>query len=69
VDALRNRLHAELTEDGEQPTAANAIRENVRRLRKAFAGSRYEIVNYPTIGYELIVVDALSTLLMSPLTD
>jgi hypothetical protein len=69
VDALRNRLHAELYCDGEQPTAANAIRENVRRLRKALAGSRYEIVNYPRIGYELIVVDALSTLLISPLTD
>jgi hypothetical protein len=39
------------------------------RLRKALAGSRYEIVNYPAIGYELIVVDALSTLLISPLTD
>jgi hypothetical protein len=35
--------------------AANAVRENVRRLRKALAGSRYEIVNHPTLGYELIV--------------
>jgi hypothetical protein len=29
----------------------------VRRLRKALAGSRYEVVNHPTLGYELIVVD------------
>jgi hypothetical protein len=37
--------------------AANAVRENVRRLRKALAGSRYEIVNHPTLAYELIVAD------------
>ena len=43
----------------EQPVAANAARETVRRLRKALAGSRYEIVNHPTIGYELIVGDVL----------
>jgi hypothetical protein len=30
---------------------------DVRRLRKAPAGSRYEIVNHPTFGYELIVGD------------
>jgi hypothetical protein len=39
----------------EQPLAANAVRENVRRLRRALTGSRYEIVNHPTLGYELIV--------------
>jgi hypothetical protein len=36
-----------------------AQRENVRRLRKVLAGSRYEIVNHPTLGYELIVADTL----------
>ena len=30
-------------------------RESVRQLRKLLAGSRYQIVNYRTIGYELIV--------------
>jgi hypothetical protein len=44
-----DRLHAE------QPLVANVAKENVRRLRKALAGSRYEIVNHPTLGYELIV--------------
>jgi hypothetical protein len=41
--------------EGEEPLAPNAVRENVRRLRKARAGSRYEIINHPTLGYELIV--------------
>jgi hypothetical protein len=52
-----DRIQTELYDETEQPVAANAVRENVRRLRKALAGSRYEIVNHPTIGYELIVVD------------
>ena len=53
-----DRIQAELYDDAmEQPLAANAVRENVRRLRKVLAGSRYEIVNHPTLGYELIVVD------------
>jgi len=50
-----DRIQAELYDETEQPLAANADRENVRRLRKALAGSRYEIVNHPTLGYELIV--------------
>jgi DNA-binding response OmpR family regulator len=55
-DVIENdRLYAELYGDMEQPMAANAVRENVRRLRKALAGSRYEIVNHPTLGHELIV--------------
>ena len=50
-----DRIQAEIYDETEQPLAANAVRENVRRLRKALAGSRYEIVNHPTLGYELIV--------------
>jgi DNA-binding response OmpR family regulator len=50
-----DQIQAELYDDAEQPLAANAVRENVRRLRKALAGSRYEVVNHPTLGYELIV--------------
>jgi DNA-binding response OmpR family regulator len=50
-----NRIQAELYDETEQPLAANAVRENVRRLRKALAGSRYEIDNHPTLGYEHIV--------------
>jgi DNA-binding response OmpR family regulator len=53
-----DRIQAELYDETEQPLAANAVRENVRRLRKALAGSRYyEIVNHPTLGYELVVSD------------
>jgi DNA-binding response OmpR family regulator len=52
-----DRIQAELYDEMEQQMAANAVRENVRRLRKALAGSRYEIVNHPTLGYELIVAD------------
>jgi DNA-binding response OmpR family regulator len=54
-DVIENdRLYAELYGDMEQPMAAYAVRETVRRLRKVLAGSWYEIVNYPTLGYELI---------------
>ena len=53
-----DRLHSELHRDGEIPTSPNVIRENVRRLRKVLAGSRYEIINHPTIGYELTVAAA-----------
>jgi len=52
-----DRIQAELYDETEQPPAANAVRENVRRLRRVLAGSRYEIVNHPTLGYELIVRD------------
>jgi hypothetical protein len=52
-----DRIQAELYDETEQPLAANAVRENVRRLRTALAGSRYEIINHPTLGYELIVSD------------
>jgi hypothetical protein len=52
-----DRIQAELYDKTEQPLAANAVRENVRRLRRALAGSRYEIINHPTLGYELIVAD------------
>ena len=48
-------MEAELYDQTQQPLAANAVRENVRRLRRALAGSRYEIVDHPTFGYELII--------------
>jgi DNA-binding response OmpR family regulator len=50
-----DRIQAEIYDETERPLAGNAVRENVRRLRNALAGSRYEIVNHPTLGYELIV--------------
>jgi DNA-binding response OmpR family regulator len=57
-DVIENdRLYAELYGDMEQPKAAHAVRETVRRLRKVLAGSRYQIVNYRSLGYELIVAD------------
>jgi hypothetical protein len=40
----------------EPPVALNSVRDSVWRLRKVLAGSRYEIINHPTLGYELIVV-------------
>lgn len=52
-----DQLHAELYREMEQPMVANVVKENVRRLRKVLAGSRYEIVNHRTLGYELIVTD------------
>jgi len=52
-----DRIRAELYNAMEQPVAANAVRENMRRLRKALAESRYEIINHPTLGYELIVTE------------
>jgi DNA-binding response OmpR family regulator len=52
-DQLRDELYPEM----EQHMAANVVKENVRRLRRALAGSRYEIVNHPTLGYELMVTD------------
>jgi DNA-binding response OmpR family regulator len=39
-----DRLLAELYRDMELPMAPNAIRQNVRRLRKVPAGSRFEII-------------------------
>ena len=50
-----DRIQAELYDKTEQPLAANAVRENVRRLRRVLAETRYEIVNHPTLGYELVV--------------
>ena len=52
-----DRICAELYDKTDQPLAANAARENVRRLRRALAGSRYEIINHSTFGYELILSD------------
>jgi DNA-binding response OmpR family regulator len=42
-----DRLHAELYRETEQPVMANVVKENVRRLRRALAGSRYEIHQPP----------------------
>jgi DNA-binding response OmpR family regulator len=53
----KDRIQAELYDQMDEPLAANAVRENVRRLRGGLCGSRYEIGNHPTLGYELIVVD------------
>jgi len=52
-----DRIHAELSEGRDRPSA-ELIREHMRQLRKVLAGSRYQIVNYRSLGYELIVADA-----------
>jgi hypothetical protein len=38
----------------------------MRQLRKVFVGSRYQIVNYRSLGYELIVADASDPLATAP---
>jgi DNA-binding response OmpR family regulator len=52
-----DRIHVELSK-GRDHASAEPIREHMRQLRKVLAGSRYQIVNYRTIGYELIVAYA-----------
>jgi DNA-binding response OmpR family regulator len=57
-DVIENdRLRDELYREMDQPMAAKVVKENVRRLRRLLVGSRYEIVNHPTLGYELIITD------------
>jgi DNA-binding response OmpR family regulator len=53
-----DRIHAELSKGSDHPSA-HLITEHMRRLRKVLAGSRYQIANYRSLGYELIVLDAL----------
>jgi DNA-binding response OmpR family regulator len=55
-----DRIHAELSECRDRPSA-ELIREHMRKLRKVLAGSRYQIVNYRSLGYELIVSDTSDT--------
>jgi DNA-binding response OmpR family regulator len=50
------RIHAELSEGRDRPSA-ELIREHMRQLRKVLTGSRYQIVNYRSLGFELIVAD------------
>jgi DNA-binding response OmpR family regulator len=51
-----DRIHTELSERGDRPSA-ELIREHMRQLRKVLAGSKYQIVNYRALGYQLIVAD------------
>jgi DNA-binding response OmpR family regulator len=51
-----DRIHTELSEGRDHPRA-ELFREHMRQLRKVLAGSRYQIVNYQSLGYELIVAD------------
>jgi hypothetical protein len=59
------RIDAELSEGRDRPSA-ELIREHMRQLRKVLAGSRYQIVNYRSLGYELIVADASDALAPAP---
>jgi hypothetical protein len=56
-----DRIDAELSEGRDHPSV-ELIREHLRQLRKVLAGSRYQIVNYRSLGYELIVADASGAL-------
>jgi DNA-binding response OmpR family regulator len=60
-----DRIHAELSEGRDRPSA-ELIREHMRQLRKVLAGSRYQIVNYRSLGYELIVADTSDAWLTAP---
>jgi DNA-binding response OmpR family regulator len=55
-----DRIHAELSESRDR-LSAELIREQMRQLRKVLAGSKYQIVNYRSLGYELLVADASDT--------
>jgi DNA-binding response OmpR family regulator len=57
-DVVSNdRIYVELSK-GRDWSSAEPIREKMRQLRKALAGSRHQIVNYRTLGYELIFADS-----------
>ena len=57
-DVVSNdRIRAELSEGSDQPST-HLITEHMRQLRNVVAGSRYQIANYRSLGYELIVADA-----------
>jgi DNA-binding response OmpR family regulator len=57
-DVVSNgRIRAELSEGSDQPST-HLITEHMRQLRKVLVGSRYQIVNYRSLGYELIIADA-----------
>jgi DNA-binding response OmpR family regulator len=60
-----DRIHVELSK-GRDHASAEPIREHMRQLRKVLAGSRYQIVNYRTIGYELIVAYAAPAAPVTP---
>jgi DNA-binding response OmpR family regulator len=60
-----DRIHAELSESRDS-TSAELIREHIHQLRKVLAGSRYRIVNYRSLGYELTVADTAEALATSP---
>jgi len=60
-----DRIHVALSKKGDHPSA-EPIREHMRQLRRVLAGSRYQIVNYRSLGYELIVADAAPPALVLP---
>jgi DNA-binding response OmpR family regulator len=62
-----DRIHVELSK-GRDHVSAEPIREHIRQLRKVLAGSRYQIINYRTLGYELVVADA-SKMASAPFDD
>jgi hypothetical protein len=49
-----------------EPGAGITATMAMRQLRKVVAGSRYQIVNYRTLGYELIVADATDAVSVRP---
>jgi DNA-binding response OmpR family regulator len=55
-----DRIHVELSK-GRDHASAEPIREHMRQLRKVLAGSRYQIVNYRTLGYELVVAETTAS--------
>jgi DNA-binding winged helix-turn-helix (wHTH) protein len=52
-----DRIHAGLSEGRDRPSA-ELIRERMRQLRKVLVGSRYQIINYRSLGYEIVLADA-----------
>jgi hypothetical protein len=60
-----DRIHFELCKGQDRPSA-EPNREHMRLLRQVLAGSRYQIVNHRTLGYELILTDASTTATVAP---
>jgi hypothetical protein len=44
--------------EGRDRPSAELIREHMRQLRKVLVGSRYQIINYRSLGYEIVLADA-----------
>ena len=59
--AYNERIQVELSEGRDHPSA-ELIREHLRQLRRVLVGSRYQVLNHRSLGYELIAADPFEAL-------